>query len=59
MRGLTEAAPKVRSEGWGVHSEAQVGEGEAEEAEAEEAEAEGEAGAAIRECSLDCVENGQ
>jgi hypothetical protein len=57
MRGLTEAAPKVRSEGWGVHSEAQVGVGEAEEAE--EAEAEGEAGAAIRECSLDCVENGQ
>jgi hypothetical protein len=55
MRGLTEAAPKVRSEGWGVHSEAQVGVGEAEEAE----EAEGEAGAAIRECSLDCVENGQ
>lgn len=57
MRDLTEAAPKVRSEGWGVHSEAQVGVGEAEEAE--EAEGEGEAGAAIRECSLDCVENGQ
>lgn len=54
MRDLTEAAPKVRSEGWGVHSEAQVGVGEAEEAEGE-----GEAGAAIRECSLDCVENGQ